>query len=204
MVFGGVVDTWSGTGAHKGTAATSLTGFCDFAPSAKTKTIYHLSTTAGEISELRVTRRFLFDATTPVFTGHGLRAYVARVPIGAYPTVLVPNAAGTAINTVNSGACPGDCEVTDWNGRWFADDDGAGNGVMVIRSRSSTAPALLAVNNDSFSASNLTSIVLLQPGGGWKAAVAETEYLCFYDAKSWTASARAAGRMPKGCMGTKP
>jgi hypothetical protein len=121
-----------------------------------------------------------------------------------YPTVLVPNAAGTAINSFNSGGCGGDCEIVDWNQRWFADDDGAGNGLMVIRSLSSTAPALLAINNDSFSASNLTSIVLLQPAGGWKAKTSETEYLCFYDKKSWPASARNAGKMPKGCAGTKP
>jgi hypothetical protein len=46
--------------------------------------------------------------------------------------------------------------------------------------------------------------VLLQPVGGWKARVAETEYLCFYDASSWPAAARAAGKMPKGCHGTGP
>jgi hypothetical protein len=204
MVIGGVVDTWSGTGALKGAAATSMTGFCDTGPNAKTKTSYKLSTSAGQISEMQVTRSFLFNARTPVFNAHGLRAYVARVPVATYPTVLVPNAAGNAVNSFNAGGCGGDCEVTDWNGRWFADDDGAGNGLMVIRSASSTAPAILAINNDAFSGSNLTSVVLLQPGAGWKAKVTETEYLCFYDAKSWSAAARAAGRMPRGCGGTKP
>jgi hypothetical protein len=204
MIFAGVADAWKGTGSIKGTASTSLAGACDTAPDAKAKTTYKLSTGAGDISELEVTRAFLFDATTPVFNAHGLRAYVARVPLGAYPSVLVPNAAGTAVNTFSAGGCGGDCEVTDWNGRWFADDDGAGNGLMVIRSLSSTAPAILAINNDGYSASNLTSVVLLQPAGGWKAKVMETEYLCFYDAKSWSAAARAAGKMPKGCAGTKP
>ena len=127
-----------------------------------------------------------------------------RVPLAAYPNVVVSNAAGTALNTFHAGNCGGDCEITDWNGRWFADDDGAGNGLMVIRSTSSIAPALLTINNDSFSASNLSSVVLLQPAGGWKAQVVETEYLCFYDAVSWPASARAAGTLPKGCAGTKP
>jgi hypothetical protein len=204
MIIGGLVDTWTGTGALKGNTATSLTGFCDTGPNAKTKTTYKLFTGAGEISEMEVTRNFLFNASTPVFNAHGLRAYVVRVPMGSYPTVLVPNAAGTAINSFNAGNCGGDCEVTDWNQRWFADDDGAGNGVMVIRSQSSTASALLAINNDSFSASNLTSVVLIQPAGGWKAKVSESQYVCFYDTKSWPASARSAGKMPKGCSGTKP
>ncbi len=204
MVFGGVVDQWTGTTALKGKAATSLTGFCDTAPSAVTKTNYKLSTSAGQINEIQVTRNFLFTASTPVFSGHGLRAYVPRVPLSAYPNVLVPNAAGTAVNAFGAGGCGGDCEVTDWNGRWFADDDGAGHGLMVIRSASSVAPALLAINNDSFSASNLTSIVLIQPAGGWKAQVSETEYLCFYDPTTWTAAARAAGKMPTGCAGKKP
>jgi hypothetical protein len=204
MVFGGIASTWTGTGALKGSAATSLTGYCDTAPSAKTKTTYKLSTSAGQASEMQITRSFLFNASTPVFTAHGLRAYVARVPLGAYPTVLAPNAAGTTVNTYNSGGCGGDCEITDWNQRWFADDDGAGNGVMVIRSASSTLPAILAINNDASSGSNLTSVVLLQPAAGWKTKVSETEYLCFYDTKSWPASARNAGKMPKGCAGTKP
>jgi hypothetical protein len=204
MSLAGIVDNWSGTTALKGRAATSLAGFCDYQPSAKMKTTYKLFTSAGETNEMEVTRNFLFTASTPVFNANGVRAYVVRVPLGAYPTVLVPNAAGTAINSFNAGNCGGDCEVTDWNQRWFADDDGAGNGVMVIRSQSSTASALLAINNDADSASNLTSVVLLQPAGGWKAKVSESEFVCFYDTTSWPASARSAGKMPKGCNGTKP
>jgi hypothetical protein len=204
LVFAGVVDTWTGTTALKGNAATSLTGFCDTAPSAVTKSVYKLFTGSGQINELQVTRNFLFNASTPVFTGRGLRAYVARLPLSVYSTVLAPNAAGSAILSYNPGGCGTDCDVTDWNGRWFADDDGAGNGLMVIRSASSVAPAMLALNNDSFSASNLSAIVLLQPAAGWKAKVTEVEYLCFYDATSWPAAARSAGRLPKGCAGTKP
>ena len=69
---------------------------------------------------------------------------------------------------------------------------------------SSTLPALLTINWDGFSASNLSSVVLVQPANGWKTAITETEYLCFYDAKSWSAAARTSGKMPKGCAGTLP
>jgi len=70
--------------------------------------------------------------------------------------------------------------------------------------RGRTAPARLAPNNDSSSASNRTSVELLQPAGGWTAKLTEVESLCFYDAVSWPAAARATGKLPKGCAGTKP
>lgn len=151
------------------------------------------------VNEVRVSRTIEFNSNTPVFSGHGVRGYVARLPIGTYGTVLIPNAAGTAINTMQAGPCSNDCEVTDWNGKWFADDDGSGSGMVVFRDASSTNPALLALNYDVDSASNLTSIILLQPAAGWKAPVTETEWLCFYDPTTWTAADQLAGRLPAGC-----
>jgi hypothetical protein len=152
------------------------------------------------VNEVRVSRTLEFNSSTPVFSGaHGVRGYVARLPLGTYGTVLIPNAAGTAINTMQAGNCSNDCEVTDWNGKWFADDNGSGSGMVVFRDASSTSPALLAVNNDSASASNLTSIILIQPTAGWKTPVTETEWLCFYDPTTWTAADQLAGRLPTGC-----
>jgi hypothetical protein len=152
------------------------------------------------VNEIRISRTIEFSATTPIYSGtHGVRGYVARLPIGTYGTVLYPNAAGTAINTASAAACPGDCEESDWNGQWFADDNGSGTGMVVFRDSSSTSPVLLAVNYDQASNSNLTSIVLLQPGAGWKAPVTETEWLCFYDPTTWTAAQRLAGTLPTGC-----
>jgi hypothetical protein len=151
-------------------------------------------------NEVRISRTIEFSTATPVYSGtHGVRGYVARLPIGTYGAVLYPNAAGTAINTASAAACPGDCEESDWNGQWFADDNGSGTGMVVIRDSSSTSPVLLAVNYDQASNSNLTSIVLIQPGAGWKAPVTETEWLCFYDPQTWTAAQRLAGTLPTGC-----
>lgn len=204
MIFGGSVSTWKGSKPTSGATTTSLTKCADFGPPAAiTRSSYKVYTSAGQRNQMLVTRRFLFDANTPQFSGHGLRAYAPRLPIGVYNQVLIPNAAGTAINTVDAQACGGDCEVTDWNGRWFADDDGAGNGLLVIRALSSKTPALVTVNNDGFSASNLSSIVVLQPGGGWKSTLTETEALCFYDALSWPAAQRQAGALPAGCSTPK-
>ena len=148
---------------------------------------------------VRVERRFKFSSNTPIFSGRGLRPYVPRLPLAVYHTVLWPNAAGTALLTADAGSCPDDCETVDWNERWFADDNGAGSGMLLIRDLKSTAPALLTINTHRFSASNLTSVVLIQPPNGWKAEVIETEYLCFYDRTTWPAADRAQLKLPSGC-----
>jgi hypothetical protein len=166
-----------------------------------TTTTYNVFS-AGDpnVNEVRISRTIEFSSATPIYNGtHGVRGYVARLPIGTYSTVLYPNAAGTAINTASAAACPGDCEESDWNGQWFADDNGSGTGMVVFRDSSSTSPVLLAVNYDQASSSNLTSIVLIQPGAGWKAPVTETEWLCFYDPTTWTSAQRLAGTLPTGC-----
>jgi len=205
LVIAGYPSTWTGGTARS--ARSSTTGAqcgSDPAPPAPTSTRFQVFGSGAQVNEMQVTRSFLFGAATPVFDGKGLRPFVARLPLSVYGNVVVPHADGSGTYIVQSWTCVLDCEITDWNGRWFADEDGAGNGMMVIRSASSTAPAFLAVNNDAFSGSNLSSVVLLQPAGGWKAPLSETEYLCFYDATTWPAARRAALRLPVGCAGSKP
>lgn len=205
MVIAGYTSTWSGSRPRNGKSKTTGAQ-CggDPSPPALTTTGYKVFGSGGQVNEMQVTRKFLFGAGTPVFNGKGLRAFVPRLPAAVYGNVVVPRADGSGSYIVQSWTCTTDCEISDWNGRWFADEDGSGHGMMVIRSASSTAPAMLAVNHDSFTDSNLSSVVLLQPEGGWKAPVSETEYLCFYDPVSWPASRRAALQMPIGCEGTRP
>ena len=78
--------------------------------------------------------------------------YVPAVSSTLLGTVLYPNTDGTittvpstACNTVNSSYTGGGCEETDWNGTWFADDNGSGSGIVIIRDPSSTTPAVLNV-----------------------------------------------------------
>ncbi|WP_293387686.1 Calx-beta domain-containing protein [Nevskia sp.] len=153
----------------------------------------------GKGDMLRIMRSFQFTGATPMFSGRGLRAYVPALPLNVYRTVLVPNAANTAVNPVDARTCSYDCEQSDWNGRWFAADDGRGRGLLVIRDPLSTEAALLNVRSDRLSATNRSSIVLLQPESGWKTVVTEIEYLCPYDSLSWPAEDRASGRLPSGC-----
>jgi hypothetical protein len=147
---------------------------------------------------LRILRSFQFGLGTPSFDGTALRAWTPRLALTPYRQILFPNAAGTTIQRIDAGSCTVDCPQSDWNGRWFASDDGAGRGIAVIRSPLSTAPARLVIRSAG-GLSNLSAIALLQPAAGWRAAVSEIEYLCFYDARSWSGADQLAGRLPQGC-----
>ncbi len=129
-----------------------------------------------------------------------MRAYVPRLPLGTYPTTLAPNAAGV-VQSYDVSQCPLNCTITDWNGKWMADDDGNGNGVVLFRSPKTNPPAQLTIDWDGSSFSNNSAITLTMPSAGWSGTVSETEYMCFYDATSWPAKARKRGLPPIGCKG---
>ena len=175
---------------------------CDTPPVAQVPvtTTYHFYGGA-QASQVRVTRTVGFDGTTPIYGGVGIRPYVPRLPISMFTTVIFPNAASTAVNS--TGTCGGDCFTAvgaTWSGRWFADlAPGSGLAMIVLRDPAMTTPVELTVNNDSNSASNLSSFVLLQPTGGWKAPITEIEYLCFADLTSWPQAQRDAATLPAGC-----
>jgi len=164
-------------------------------------TKYTVSNSPSKENMVLIKRKFMFNRATPIFNGHGLRPYVPRLDQSVFHTVIWPNAANTTLLSADSGSCPGDCEVTDWNQRWFADDSAGGNGsgMLVIRTRNSKSTALLTINNDSFSGSNLSSVMLIQPNGGWRKPVTETEALCFYDTTTWPVADRAALKLPASC-----
>ncbi len=198
LVRGGETSVYHPNGTARALITTHVAGCGGAAAAAPASTSYILNTATGTINSVKIVRSFGFGAGTPAFANTGLRPYMPRLPLSLYPAVLLPNAAGTVMR-YDARACGNGCAVTDWNGRWLADDTGHGSGVMLIRSTSSTAPAQAVIDNDYFSASNVSSIVLLQPQGGWTAPVTEVEYLCFYDARSWTPRDRANGALPAGC-----
>jgi hypothetical protein len=192
----GVISAWKGAKPTAGKTAISSLETCDDTLDARTNTSYALTTKAKSINGLKIARTFKFSKKTA--TGN-MRAYVARLPLGTYPFVLAPNAAGV-IQTYNANNCPLNCTVTDWNGTWMADDDGAGNGIVFFRDPSANPPAQLTVDYDGYSSSNNSAITLTMPVDGWLGTVSETEAMCFYDAKSWTAKSRAKGKPPTGCQ----
>ena len=196
-VIGGVISKWTGKLPTTGKTAIKSLQTCDETLDATTVSHYALSSNSGLINTLKITRSFTFSADP---SSGNLRAYVPRLPLGSYPNVLAPNAAGV-VQTYQASACPLNCAVTDWNGKWFADDDGNGNGMAVFRSPTKNPPANLTVDWYGSSTSNNTAVTVSMPTGGWSGTVTETEYLCFYDAKSWPAAKRAKGVPPVGCTG---
>lgn len=175
---------------------------CSGAPSIPVTTRYRFYAGA-RASEVQVSRTFAFDGAPPAFTGTGLRPYVPRVPIANLMTVIYPNMAGTATAAATATDCSADCLVdpaTDWNGKWFADVDlVSGLALIVLRDPGSTSPVELTINTDGFSASNLSSFVLVQPSGGWQQPITEVEYLCFADLATWPQVQRDAALLPTGC-----
>jgi hypothetical protein len=201
MVVAGASAKWDQTNALTGTSKTTGKDTC-FTLSGKTATTYSLDTDDTKMSQMTIKRTLTFTADANL----NMRAYAARLPNAVYATVLYPDSTGAVqtVNLFNCGALPA-CEITDWNGKWFADDDGQGNGMVMIRDKASTWPALLGIDYDSFSSSNVTSMVLLRPSDGWIGKkVVETEHMCFYDAKSWPAKKRNAGKLPVGCTVKTP
>jgi hypothetical protein len=154
-------------------------------------------------NEVQVSRSFGFDATTPVFTGTGLRPYVPRVPYEELGNVIYPNMAGTATTVMSTYSCSADCLIdpgTDWSGEWFADVDlTSGLALIVLRDPAMTSPVELTLNTDGFSDSNLSSFVLVQPTLGWLQPITEVEYLCFADLTTWPQADRDAAMLPAGC-----
>jgi hypothetical protein len=198
MVIYGTVSSWKPSGTLGGTAHTNGRKTCvGYQQDGTVSTRYLLSMKPARVSALQIRRSFTFNAHAAGVT-YNLRGYVPRFPISRYPTVLVPDASG-AIQTLNATSCNTACPVSSWNGTWFADDDGSGNGIAVIRDHTSTFPAMVEMDNDGASASNLTSIVLQRPADGWSGTITETDYLCFYDPTTWTAKQRAHGTLPAGC-----
>jgi hypothetical protein len=200
-VVAGHLATLSERSARKATIKGAKTD-CRGAKQLRVTTAYQLFGGA-RASEIRVARTLGFTAHTKPFTGVGVRPYVPRLSLGDFSFTLLPNGAGTGVTYVDPGSCPSDCLTAtgaDWNGSWFADlDPPTGYAMIVLRDPSMTSPVDVTVNNDGDSDSNLSSFVLLQPQGGWHAAVQEVEYLCFEDLRSWPQSERDAAQLPAGC-----
>jgi len=174
---------------------------CNDQPQTPVSTEYHFYGGA-KADQFRVTRTLGFGATTPKFSGSGVRVWQARVVDSIFPTVIYPNQAETAVAAASAGSCGGDCFVpvgASWSGRWFADIAANGLAMIVLRDPSLVDPVSLTVNYDASSAANLASFVTLQPQNGFTAPVKEIEYVCFADLTSWPQADRDAAKLPTNC-----
>jgi hypothetical protein len=155
-------------------------------------TKYQFSDSGPTANRIRVQRKFAFGATP---YAHDVRPYIPRLyPRTSYTEVLHPDAPGTSLVTEDPSLCELGCQVTDWDQSWFAiHDPFTGNGEIVRRA--STTPSALWVDQDRASLTNSSSVLLLQPAGGFTGNVTEVEFLCFYNSGIWTPSLT----LPPGC-----
>jgi hypothetical protein len=199
FIVQGASATWVKNSSSSGTSTTtgSDSGSCATLDGTA-ETNYSLGSGSNYVNTIKITRAFTFNDDQD----YNLRAYVPRVSVNAYYETIYPDSTGT-LQTIELGDtygnCPYGCEISDWAGTWIADDDGSGNGIMLIRQPTFAVPAEIDVDYDDYSLSNSSAIVLMRPEAGWSGTVTETEYLCIYDATSWPIANRATS-LPAGCQ----
>jgi hypothetical protein len=195
LVGSGTTGSWAQEGAS--ILIQSLATGCAESISVPVETRYAFRSGVAA-DTIEVARQFDFGST-PVTAP--IRPFVPRL-LAAFDQVMHPNAAGTALVTENVFACPYGCELTDWDGSWFAytsSGEFAGEG-MIVRRHPSDLPGHLWVDNDSGStATNSSSVILPLPDGGFPSQVTERELFCFFDPASWSAAEQAALTLPLGC-----
>jgi hypothetical protein len=188
----GTKGTWSVQGAE-GVRIDSAASGCYGTSGIPVETSYRFFDHGAVVDRMLVRRKFSFGATP---FASDLRPYIPRLyPRDQYSVVIHPNAAGTALATEIGNDCEFGCAVTNWDGTWFAiHDPGSGRG-MIARHAFSSEKIALWVDMDGGSWSAASSVVLLQPRGGFTGTVSEVESFCFYDSRSWT----PALTVPDGC-----
>ena len=167
-------------------------------------------------NKIKVKREFMFGGTP---FSHDFRPYMPRLhPRTDFTQVLHPNASHTSLEVEAVSNCefggsgtPG-CllDLTSsphsWNGNslsndnWFAIHNPVnGTGVIVRRDPTPSISVALWIDQDFGSLSNVSSVLLRQPGGGFTGTVTEVEFLCFYDSSTWPAAMQIALTLPNGC-----
>jgi len=192
----GTTGTWTPRGGRSveidSTRPESCGGYSPPTPVRTRYTFFNVGDAAGKV---RVERTIAFSIGSPDDANPSMRAYVPELPLGSYPSVVHPNAAGTAL-VVDASQNPASAQ-TNWDQTWVALNDPVTNAGVVILRETTSNPAQLMLEDDG--TSNSTAVDLLKPVAGWKAPVTETEWLCFYDATSWPPLQRSPTVLPSAC-----
>lgn len=187
----GTTGLWDAQGPNGATIASSASG-CFATFGTPVNTTYHFFG-GNEANRILVQRRFTFGATP---FPYDLRAYIPRLyPRDRYGLVIHPDAAGTALATEVGNDCEFGCEVANWDGSWFAIHDPSSGSGLIVRHAFSPYRVALWVDMDGGSATAASSVLVLQPPGGFTGTLVEVESLCFYDSSTWTPSLT----LPAGC-----
>ncbi len=191
LVGWGESGTWT-TPNSKKVNVDSISSGCFHSADLAISTNYQFFDSGPTANRIKVQRQFAFGATP---YAHDVRPYIPRLyPQDAFTEVLHPDAAGASLLTETTTGCDFGCPISDWSGGWFAIHDPASGQGMIVR-RASVSPALLWVDKDDASFTAASSVLLLQPEGGFTGNVTEVEFLCFYNGSIWTPSLT----LPPGC-----
>jgi hypothetical protein len=199
LVGGGTSGIWQPL-SNYGVKISSAASGCGPAANVPVTTTYRFGDHApAEADMIRITRTFHFGKQ--VFA-RSFRPYIARPNDADFNRVLHPDQSGTALVSENVFACPYGCEVSNWNGAWFAAiataGPRAGQGFLALR-RLSPFSVALWVDFDTGSATNASSVIVMPPTSGFAGDMTETEALCFFDSTSWPAAQQARLVLPTGC-----
>lgn len=192
IVGWGTTGTWTPSNNRKIDIG-SISAGCFASANIPVSTHYQFFDSGPVANRIKVQRTFRFGGTP--YT-HDVRPFIPRLyPQDEFSQVLHPNAAGTSLLTETTVECDFGCIISDWDGSWFAIHNPTTGVGMIVRRGPSALPAALWVDEDDGSFTNSTSMLLLQPSGGFTGDVSETEFLCFYDSAIWTPSTA----LPPGC-----
>lgn len=192
LVGWGTTGTWNPVGTKRIDIG-SISSGCFGSANLSITTKYQFFDSGPVANRIKVQRQFSFGAAP--YT-HDVRAFIPRLyPQDEFTQVIHPDAGGTNLVTETTDGCDFGCRMADWDGSWFAIHNPATGLGMIVRRGPSLIPAALWVDKDNASFTNSSSMLLLQPPGGFTGDVSETEFLCFYDSSIWTPSTT----LPPGC-----
>jgi len=192
IVGWGTTGTWNSPNDKK-VNVNSISSGCFGSANISVTTKYQFYDSGDPANRIKVQRQFEFGVTP---YAHNVRPYIPRLyPQNGFTQVLHPDSTGTTLLTETMDGCDFGCLITDWDGSWFAIHNPATGLGMIVRRGPSSVPAALWVDKDNASFTNSSSMLLLQPLGGFTGSVSETEFLCFYNSSLWTPSTA----LPAGC-----
>jgi hypothetical protein len=192
LVGWGSAGTWDTQGVN-GVRIGSATSSCFGTSGIPVDTSYQFYDHGATVNRILIRRKFSFGTTPFAFD---FRPYIPRLySRSSYTQVIHPDASGGALVTEIGDSCEFGCEVTNWDGTWFAEHDPiTGNG-MIVRHASSAYGVALWIDVDGGSSTTASSVALLQPPGGFTGTVTDVQFLCFYNASFWKPSLQ----LPAGC-----
>lgn len=195
--FGSLVG-WGTTGSwlspnSKKVNVSSISSGCYGSANRSISTKYQFFDSGPVANRIKVQRTFAIGGTP---YPHDVRPYIPRLyPQDGFTQVLHPDAAASSLLTETTDGCDFGCQISDWDGSWFAIHNPVTGSGLIVRHADSSVPVALWVDKDDSSFTNASSVLLLHPAGGFTGNVSETEFLCFYNSGIWTPSLT----LPPGC-----